>query len=250
MTDGSRLLRTSGAALLGLIAALAAAPSGAQTITGRLVDGGSGEPIASGAISLLTEPGDVVARAESDAAGRFSVRAAEPGSYYLRGEHIGYRAVTDGIFELGSGGRMEVEIRLSTRPVELEPLDVRIESDYLARRQRESLNRRGYYDRKKAGFGYFVEVDSLRLIPFNHSDLFRRMPGVSKFPGTAVSLRRCGRFAGWVNGIRVFQGSSWDMSLDVDIGSIAAVEVYPSVARLPLQWGGFGVCGAILVWTK
>ncbi len=227
-----------------------ASPLRGQVIRGTVLDGESGLPIPSGTISLLTEPGQVAARVQADSSGAFEIRAPEAGTYYFRAESIGYRAVTQGVFELGAGGMLEVEVSLIKQPIQLEGVEAIVaRTDWIAERQRKYLEGQGFYDRKEAGFGYFVEVDSLVFEPFFAEDLFRRVPGVSKIPGN-LKMNRCEQFVGFVNGIRVFQGASWDIDIDVDVGSIAAVEIYPGAASLPLQYGGFGVCAAVLIWTR
>ncbi len=256
---------------------LSIAPAQAQTITGTVLDGGTGAPIPAAVITLLTEPGDVTTRVEADSLGVFSATAPRAGSYYLRAERIGYRAVTEGIFDLGAGGTMEVQINLLTQPVELEGVEATVTAERaIERRQREYLEWQGFYDRKKMGFGSFITPEEIEeKPPFRARDLFKMIPGVNTgnvtgTPGTdgivtmkcapprglgaagqiQVGSVRAGGFAVFVNGIRVYQGREWDMRSDVAMADIAAVEVYPRLATLPIEYSGFGVCGAILIWTR
>ncbi len=232
---------------------LLADPLSAQTITGTLLDGGTGAPIPAGVITLLTEPGEVATRVEADSAGAFSIAAPQPGSYYLRAERIGYRAVTEGIFDLGEGGSIEVQINLLTQPVELEGVEATVTAERaIERRQREYLEGQGFYDRKKMGFGSFIEVDSLPQEPFRPSDLLRSVPGLDMIPPFTGIVRVDGDcvFSAWVNGIKVFQGREWDMGSTIQISDIAAIEVFTRASNIPLQYGGLSGCAVILVWTR
>jgi len=258
------------ALVLALASALAPPHAGAQTVHGRLLEQGTGRPIAAGDLTLLGEDGEAVDRAETDSAGHFTLRSPDPGSFYVRDERIGYRTKADGVLELGEGGEITVDFYLMPQPVELEGVEGTGErTDWIERNQRRFLEGQGFYRRMSAGFGHFITPEELEeRPPWTPRDLFKKIPGMavgvsSMMPGRQRVTLDCvtkgdGRsvtqiqFAVWVDGIRVWQGGveGWEPADDVDIENIAAVEVYTRPASLPLQYTMSGICGGILIWTK
>ncbi len=239
---------------------LAIAPTQAQTITGTLLDGGTGAPIPSGVITLLTEPGEVATRVEADSAGVFSITAPAPGSYYLRAERIGYRAVTEGIFDLGAGGTMEVQINLLTQPVDLEGVEATVQrTDWIEVRQTQRLEAQGFFERMDAGFGDFFPPDSIerKQVPYV-TDFVAHLPGVVSEGG--ILKFRSGECIPniWIDGIfvigkrRAFQNEElWSLDGRISPEQVAAIEVYRTIGGTPLQYTEMGTrCGTVLIWTK
>ena len=100
-----------------------ALPAGAQTVHGTLVDESGGGGVAGALVVLADASGTTWARALTDAAGRFSLRAPAPGRYTLRAERVGHRAASmDVLLE----AHRRAEVRLATRPEPfvLPPVDV------------------------------------------------------------------------------------------------------------------------------
>jgi hypothetical protein len=241
------------------VSTLATTALAAQSIEGHLLDGVTREPVPEGIVSLLAEDGRVLNRVEADSVGFFSVVAPGTGSYYLRAERIGYATKTDGVFDLGPDGRLEVEFYVLNRPVELDGFEVTAErTDWIETRATRRLRAQGFFDRQKMGFGYFTTPEDIeKRPPMRSRDLFRIIPGMAVGnvgrPGTdGIVTMSCGRggFAAYVNGIQVHLGRVWDMRNDISIDDIAAVEVYPRVASIPLEYNVLGACGVILLWTK
>jgi hypothetical protein len=232
----------------------------AQTVQGRLLASGTSQPIADGVVLLLDTLNNEVARTVADPQGRFSVRAPAPGSYLIRGEMLGYRITTDGILDLGDGGLITIDFYLRPQVIALDPVEATVERGRIAYRERVFLERQGFYDRMRSGFGRFITPEDLdERPPLSVGDLFRSTLGVETVPGAFASsgtvamrsCRRSGRFTGWVNGVRVYEGTAWPMERDVSLIDISAIEVYTRLSSLPLQYTVSGsTCGAILVWTK
>jgi len=232
-----------------------AMPLPAQTVHGRLLEQGSGRPITAGLLTLVGEAGETVAQAETDSAGGFTLRAPDPGSFYVRAERIGYRTKTDGVLELGEGGEITIDFYLVPRPVELEGVEGTAEAmDFFERKDREYLEWQGFYDRKKMGFGYFFGPEDIKWHMFDAWDVFRKIPGLGVTPPPRSKVRRP---CVWIDGMlahRPDQGD-WAMADDVPIEAIAGMEVY--TRGRPLQYGGVA-CSAgsrsdpplILIWTK
>jgi len=182
----------------------------AQEIVGQLLDGTTRSPIFDGVVTLLGANGTRIDRAETDGDGRFRAQAPRAGSYYLRAEELGYRTVTDGIFELGPSGRMEVDVFLGPAPVPLEGVEARVEREtrYETRLDRW-LENWGFWDRRTHTSGWFITPDDIReRPPMRPRDLFRMIPRVetgdmSGFPGTdGVVTVGCGQFVAYIDGMR------------------------------------------------
>src|SRR5262245_26907200 len=82
----SHRLFCAGLALLIATAEIASA----QTVRGRVLDVGTGQPIAGVRVTLLTAADIKVAESISTVAGRFSFLAKAAGDYKIQTSHIGY----------------------------------------------------------------------------------------------------------------------------------------------------------------
>lgn len=160
----------TGAALLALTL-LAAGPAGAASgtelsvssdttpsphwspVTGRVVDAGSGEPVSGATVSISgLERSDL-----TGADGRFRLSDVPPGGYRLLVRHVAY-----GTREVEASVRAwtvtRLTVRLEQKAIEVEPIRVRVEH------RPEYLIDAGFYRRREAGWGEFIEpaeVDSL-----------------------------------------------------------------------------------------
>jgi hypothetical protein len=104
-----------------LLAAAAAGlhAQGRVRISGHLADATSGAPIAGAAIDIL-EPG---LQAVTDSTGRFDFAAVPAGAWLLRVRHLAYGERTDSLRVRGDRDVI-LELRLSERALELEPIEV------------------------------------------------------------------------------------------------------------------------------
>ncbi|HEX6368175.1 MAG TPA: carboxypeptidase-like regulatory domain-containing protein [Longimicrobium sp.] len=103
------------------VALLAAAPAGAQSVRGHVVEP-AGEPVAGAVVMLLDEHGRRVAATLTDAQGGFAVRGGGPGTYSLRAERVGYAHAVSPALPLAQGEAVEQRLVLEPRQVTLEPL--------------------------------------------------------------------------------------------------------------------------------
>ncbi len=71
---------------------LGAAPLAAQAVRGTLVAAPGGQPVPAALVVLTDGLGHTVDQGESDADGRFELRAASPGEFWVRAERAGYAA--------------------------------------------------------------------------------------------------------------------------------------------------------------
>src|SRR5688572_9654617 len=126
----------------------------AQRQTGRVVDAARGAAVANADIRVENVDGET-AIAASDSLGRFAIRV-KPGSsrYRVTVRHVAYAATTADV-GVGAQDQVEVLIRMSLTPLELPPIEVIARS----RVRDPFLERVGYYTRKAAGQGVFIDPE-------------------------------------------------------------------------------------------
>ena len=73
--------------------ALASAWASAQTVTGRVVDAVTQEPLPSATVAVLSAGDSLLAGAATDVDGRFELADLAPGTYAVRASYVGYDAV-------------------------------------------------------------------------------------------------------------------------------------------------------------
>lgn len=233
----------------------------AQTLEGRVIDGRTEDPVAMAYVALVTQDQRSVVAVTADAQGSFSLDAPSPGSFYVSVSSIGYRPVTDGIFELGEGSSMEVEIRLQPDPVMMDSIRATVD------RTEGYLREMGFYERREQGWGHHLTheeikrrgvwsvVDAIRDIPRVHvvESAMAGYPSVVIRHGTW----RCPPHI-YVDGFFVHRGGvpgdipppDGPAKPDefVHPEDIAAIELYRSRAEAPMEYGMSG-CGVLLIWT-
>jgi hypothetical protein len=246
------MIRRPALAALALLLALSssALELRAQRVSGRLLDGETKRPLPGGTLYLFTEEGETVAESTSAEDGSFVLEAPDRGSYYLAAELAGYADVSEGLFDLGRGGELEVEVYMRPSPVELDGIDVR--TRLIRQRQEVRLEMVGYRTREQQGYGWFFDPERLRKArPNQASELIRMVPRISVAQGFGTPITMdCGAYAGFIDGLNVWSGTAWEMDFFVEASDIAAMEIYTSLAQLPVEFRKGGNCGAIVVWTK
>jgi hypothetical protein len=184
----------------------------------------------------------------TDEHGEFRLNEVPAGLHLLRIARLGYAERSDSV-TVTDGDLTVLSVRLSTEPIELEPITASVRSLV--------LERAGFYGRQEQGFGgRFVDRITIeRRNPGAVTDLFRNMPGVhiryGGIYGSQVVVNQTVNFrdgqhgclpAIWLDGIRSTL-RSFDM---MRVEEIEGIEVYAG--------GGPGkfndVCGTVLVWTK
>lgn len=254
---------------------LCAAPGSAQTITGSLIDAESGHPIPLGLVMMYSEAGDSITQTITDAAGRFRIAADDPGSFLLRAAALGYGESTEGVFELGAGGSMEIEYRLRAEPLPLEALLVSVNRPIIE----HSLVQNGFVRRLQRGLGTFITPHDIENSPAQSTEaLLQGVPAVR----VGVVTRNAGELGipaphigetvmiqaplgGWcvprvyVDGRPTHYDPNVGVTLSsfVSIADIDAIEVYRRPSEVPVEFeatlsrsGPVGGCGALVLWTK
>lgn len=244
----------------------------AQTVSGRVLDVETGQPINLGILTLLDADGDTVRMTATTSDGRFSLTPAEPGNFLLQVSAFGYAARQEGEFELGEGGRLDVELRLTPLALTLDDIIVSVERP----RPNHPLIQNGFVRRYQRGFGHFITPRDLeRTAYFNTAALFTFVPGMRVVTSVESSVRgrrvlgpaedrvlmRDPFDGGWcapavvIDGVRTqySPGTGETLSLIMPIGWIEAVEIYRRPAEIPSEYAGAANlegCGVIVFWTK
>jgi hypothetical protein len=234
--------------------AIHATTASAQILRGRLLDGGSGQPIPAGALALIDNAGATVRQAMAGDSGAFAIEH-RAGVYRLRAEALGYRAAVSDTFTLEPRRVRYIEFRLRVDVVELAPLTI------VAAPRVRWLDQAGFYTRRQAGIGSFFTRDDFDLHrPRYASEILRLAAGVRLRPiatGNAIIFTRseATRLVGggcppviWLDGARSFTTGRIDF---VHPDDIEAIEVYRGPSQVPAQYGGAeSACGVILIWTR
>lgn len=234
--------------------AASAAPGAAQeraaerawaSLTVRVVDRLSGDPVADAAVTLRPDSGADRSSELTDSGGRTGFFRVPPGRYAIVIERIGYAVLRDSV---AVAARAEVRVA-----AELVPAAVRLDPIVVTSTTRRPSILAGFHERRELGIGTHVtrgEIEALHLSFI--TDLFWRIPGVRVVPGrdgTGGELRMRGgcRPAIFVDGVRLA-----DVGMGLDdlfaVGDVEAVEVYRGV-EVPVRFGA-GHCGAVVVWTR
>ncbi len=260
-----------------LLLVLVAAPLDAQRLEGRVLDGGSRQPVSDARVTLLHPDGSALGEPVfSTETGSFILAVPGIGEYYLRVERTSYTPIVEGVFAFtGLDGRMEVEIFILPQPIQIEGFDIGVDRPQV----RRHLRSQGFYQRANEGFGDFITPAMIeRQGPTtNVSDYIRRVPGLNFYGGLVLfkesrpnrSLRSpAGEDLGmcepnvWVDGVQMTKATYDGQLQDDDLGQsldsyvnaldVTAIEVYRRSSATPLQWGGIngGSCGTIVIWTQ
>lgn len=243
----------------------AAAPLPAQYVRGRLVDDATGRPIKGGYVALLLGDRTTAASALADADGRFRMRTPEPGRYYIFATHVAYRRITRGPVDVHAGAEVDVEVRLTARPIELDSVLVSAGG----RGAGSVLENAGFNARERIGLGRFVTREDIeRRNPRELNDVLRVIPGVQVVPtgtGQMDVVLRGGRVARgpsrthvcypavYIDGVRTPSGGRMPTELNQIINpwTVEGIEIYRGPSEVPAIFGGPGsACGAIVLWTR
>lgn len=233
----------------------------AQVVTGDVREALTAVPIDAAEVFLIDiEQARLVRQTATDSLARFRLVAPDAGSYLLYVRRLGYQSTRSDSLRLNAGDTLRVTVRLFPRPIELDDLTV------TAARLDAHLERAGFYDRQRQGWGHFITREEIeRRGAVMPSDLLYGLPNVrviQKTSGTDVVMRGAASTQGCCypsiivdgvllrhGGVEIEPGTTLDQL--VSLADLAAVEVYPGAAGLPVQYrGSVSPCGAILVWTR
>jgi hypothetical protein len=191
----------------------------------------------------------------TDTAGRFAMVGLPGGSQTIQVLALG-AAPSRTLVELTPGGSAEVNVSIDPSAVALAPISV------IAERTR--VARTGFEERRKNGFGHFLTSEDIeRSHPFDTSDLFRTVPGMTvsragfstvvgfaRGQGFGADYRPCAA-ALFVDGVHVMMDETMSIDDWVRPGQIESIETYNGLAGVPPFARGLKpYCGVIVIWTK
>lgn len=202
--------------LFGLALLLTALPfaghaqSGSATLTGRLLDGATAQPVPGATVVLLRPDSTIATGAPTDANGQFQLTGAAPGSYRLRASAVGYaalrRPVTVGATEQNMG-----ELRLRTLAAELG--EVRVEGQQAV--MIDGLDKK-----------VINVAKDLTSVGGTAANVLQNIPSVQVDQNGQVSLRGTTNVTIWINGKPSGAASSGTEALSrIPASSIERVEV-------------------------
>jgi len=96
----------------------------AQSVVGRVTEGGSDRPVTGAMVRLYTSEGPTGTRYLTAQDGRFRLALPGPGRYELEVERIGFRATRAGPVETAGEASIRLDVPVANEPVRLEGLDV------------------------------------------------------------------------------------------------------------------------------
>lgn len=249
--------------------------TGTGGISGTAVDSDTNEPIVGARIRVPDAGVDALTGSD----GTFRLAGLASGERTLVLEHVAYGR-REAVVHVSAAATAVVRLRVSARPIELEPLEVVVEGTRV-----HSLEVRGFYERQRwaeaTGRGhFFTEEDIRRRNPRLISHLIADVPGTIldcsgdprgrscqlRFIGSTGIGAGCERANVYIDGARAIRSDNQSIRVPDRPGGvmqptgldqliapqeIAAIEVYPSAASLPAEFGGsMGQCGAIVIWSK
>ena len=223
-------------------------PVTAQIVRGRVTDVETGRGLPGTALALTNEQGVDVAAATSDAAGAFELRAPRAGSYMLRVNLLGYVPFTSQPLDVRSRETVQVAIRLSVRPIPMEPLVV-------TARQRGRAHLEEFENRRtRSGTGHFITRDQIETRVLSAaSALVAGAPGVTVRTAGQILLptHQLNASEQWcaanlyIDGV-LFRGNVDEVLIP---DWVEGVEIYPRASMAPPQYQ-LNECGSVLFWTR
>lgn len=228
----------------GLMLLTMAAPAGAQSVHGRVLDGATDEAIAGAEVRLHDAAGRVIGRTLSDAQGRFFLLAPSPGEFALGARLVGYAAMEPVPLRLDAEELVEVEVRLAVVAVQLEPLTVT--------GRRPDVHQDATFEGALARHGRFPGIGSRRVILRDDVEL-RSAIRVSDTFTRFVPPRRC-LILYW-NGTLALSPEAVSGWLESSAAHLDALEFYRSYHDAPLDFRGVPPyvldptgCSVIALW--
>lgn len=233
-----------------LTAAVLATPAGAQrrpsVVTGTVHDS-AGSPIPGVQVLIADAPFGV----RSDSLGRFRLPTMREGKQDVHFRRMGFDSTTVRT-ELGHDSIVTLAVVMNAVAQDLDAETITADIERV-----KAL--KGFYDRKKAGFGYFVTRDEIEQHHASMvSDAMRMIPGVNvvrvggrsgvRFARSSTGAHDCPPQV-YVDGVMA-RGMEID---DLSPGDIDGIEIYPGASVIPPQFNdrlGTSICGVIAVWTR
>ena len=200
--------------------------SGNATVSGLVVLEGSATNAGSRVELVGT---DIVVRTNEQ--GEFTMRNLPSGSHALLARHVGFGAEIVPV-DLSSRQEKLVTIKLPKFVAVMDPVLV-------TARRMSALDKVGFTQRQKSGFGYYIGPERLQNMHVNKlTDLLTHVP---------VVFDKCVQY--WVDDMLYQDLEPGDINYYVAGSEIVAAEVYPNL-NTPARFMRFGGCTIVVLWTR
>jgi hypothetical protein len=204
----------------------------------------AGNPVQGARVSIAGAGSAAV----TDGQGRFRLDSLPAGTQSLEVRKVGY-GMTIAPVELSSADPASATVVMNDFALPA----VRIEASRIT-----ALANLGYLDRKKKGFGYFLDGDSIRTRSTRFTDVLRNAPmlkitpyGMGRYIVSSARDPNKGCVHYVVDGQEFKELSAGDIDDFLSPGEIAAIEVYnPSVAPPEFERPGSTGCVSVVIWTS
>jgi hypothetical protein len=218
---------------------------GNASLTGRVINA-AGQPVVGARVDVVNTPGVT----QTGSGGEFRLDSLPSGTQTVVVRQIGF-APEEQPVELSTRAPARVTVTMARAAQVLAPVVVTEDAN-------AGLEKVGYVQRKRSGFGYFMTGDEVqKRAPTILTDVFRQIPGLRVVPSgsdyvvesSRNAMGGCVRY--WVD------GSMWEAVFPGDVDrlvppwEIAAMEVYNGTS-VPAQFtmAGSSSCAAVVIWTK
>lgn len=189
---------------------------------------------------------------EANTEGLFALRDLPTGTWTLETRAVGFLPVRQAIDVLPDH-EVVADVTMEALSSVLDTVRVVTQRIYLSRQMQE------FEDRRRAGFGYFMDEDAInRRNPIFVADLFQMAPGLSVMPsrgfGYSIVMRGRGMGGGYcipaffVDGMRILVEEG-NLDQVVNAADIRAVEVYSHASNVPPQFNAMVGCGSVVIHT-
>lgn len=251
--------RRSTVAVLAFVVSTSAAAQTAM-ITGTVLRDSAGHQLAAAEVALP----DLNRHVTANWAGEFKIGGLPAGRHQILIRHVGFAPLLDTI-DVADGAKIDREFVLLETPTKLGEVQVKApERKYISPGLQE------FEERRKAGFGYFIDEAEMRKSNERRLiDVLAEMPSMTRFTvKSGGSIMReylsSGRKAKngqcpvttYIDGIRVYDSAKDmpDQMPDLSRFSAreyAAAEYYSGGATIPLKYNASSSgCGVLLLWTR
>lgn len=209
-----------------------------QTISGLLIDVGTGVGVEGADVRLLDPSLKPVASGITSSSGSFTLAAPGPGEYLLRVMRIGYDSLTTSRITLLDAQTLHVQVDIETRAIPLEPLTVVAEVQGIQQKDLWSYHQRLERRKSLIGVRLFPRERLAEHSVWTYDEFLRRLaPRISKLGDGCQPVV-------YLNGKRTNPDPM--MSLD----GFEGIEFYPGVGPPSATFFNPDACGVILVWTR
>lgn len=236
---------------------LAASTAAAQSLSGRVLNDASGNPLEGVHVVLLDTEGRTFGETFSDEMGAFRLVVPRAGSWVVAADLIGYGPIESDPVEVAADERLILEIRMGVEAILMDPVVVTSRISHM------NADIQAFYNRvergRTSGIGRFVTRDDIeREVPSEPSDLLRTMPGVRIVrrgtpygSGAGIQMSSGCVPAIYVDGTQInrFRASD-DLDDFVAASAIEGIEVYRGAGQQVGRFFDERGCGLILVWTR